>query len=311
MIDLIIPYYNNPEGLKRTLKSVNKDIFYITVVDDCSTIPYSLYPEIDQIFRYNKNRGPGYARQYGIDHTSNDFIMFIDTGDIFLSKEIQKEIDYIVKENTSSTMFSFLYCYKGELTKHTDNRMHGKVYNRNFLETYNIHFCDESSYMNEDIGFNRTCRLIINEKHLLSMRIDKPVIYWEEDEESLTQRNECEAKYKDQTRALSLVSINTVETCRRNNVDATGEINQIAIALYYWFLQTVINRPEFIEQAWKGAKIFYKKYKNEINPSTLFLGNPEIKNCLALKSKVKFPINILRFAKEMMQDENLPNYYLT
>lgn len=186
MIDLIIPYYNNPEGLKRTLQSVNKDIFYITVVDDCSTIPYSLYPEIDQIFRYNENRGPGYARQYGIDHTSNDFIMFIDAGDIFLSKEIQKEIDYIIKANPLTDVFSWLYYYKDNLTQHTDNRMHGKVYHRDFLKKYHITFCDSSSYMNEDIGFNRLCRIIINNKHLVSIHIDKPVIYWVKDEESLT-----------------------------------------------------------------------------------------------------------------------------
>lgn len=73
----------------------------------------------------------------------------------------------------------------------------------------------------------------------------------------------------------------------------------------------MIYRPEFVTQAWNGAKIFYKKYKNEINPNTLILGNPEIKKCLELKNKVKFSVNILRFAKEMMQDENLPNYYLT
>lgn len=38
MIDLIIPYYNNPEGLQRTLASINRDVFYVTVIDDHSSI---------------------------------------------------------------------------------------------------------------------------------------------------------------------------------------------------------------------------------------------------------------------------------
>jgi glycosyltransferase involved in cell wall biosynthesis len=36
MIDLIIPYYNNPEGLIQTLNSINTNVFKITIVDDGS-----------------------------------------------------------------------------------------------------------------------------------------------------------------------------------------------------------------------------------------------------------------------------------
>ena len=41
-----------------------------------------------------------------------------------------------------------------------DNRLHGKIYSRKFLNEHDITFCFESSYMNEDIGFDRTCRII-------------------------------------------------------------------------------------------------------------------------------------------------------
>jgi len=44
MIDLIIPYYNNPHGLYYTLKSINSDVFYTTVIDDASTETLPLYP---------------------------------------------------------------------------------------------------------------------------------------------------------------------------------------------------------------------------------------------------------------------------
>ena len=92
MIDLIIPYYNNRIGLLDTLKSVNTNIFKITIVDDHSTETPIIDNSVAQVFRINVNSGPGYARQLGINKTNNPYIMFIDTGDIFLSQEIQEYI---------------------------------------------------------------------------------------------------------------------------------------------------------------------------------------------------------------------------
>jgi len=46
-IDLIIPYYNNPEGLVRTLDSINRKVFYVTVVDDSSDIHMYPNPKAD------------------------------------------------------------------------------------------------------------------------------------------------------------------------------------------------------------------------------------------------------------------------
>ena len=36
MIDLIIPVYKNNEGLKKTIQSINLDIFHVVVVEDGS-----------------------------------------------------------------------------------------------------------------------------------------------------------------------------------------------------------------------------------------------------------------------------------
>ena len=85
MIDLIIPYYNNRIGLLDSLKSVNRSIFKITVIDDHSTETPSFPLDAAQLFRLNMNSGPGYARQRGINKTSNPYIMFLDTGDVFTS----------------------------------------------------------------------------------------------------------------------------------------------------------------------------------------------------------------------------------
>ena len=97
MIDVIIPIYNvNIKQLKNCLLSIAAQTIVeqlkITIVDDGSSIIdenlENLFNKIEifvpiQKLRYKENRGPGYARQYGIDHTYNEYIMFIDADDMF------------------------------------------------------------------------------------------------------------------------------------------------------------------------------------------------------------------------------------
>ena len=307
MIDLIIPYYNNKDGLVTTLQSILfPETFFITVVDDCSTEYPWIFPlRADQVLRYNINHGPGYARQFGLDRTHNEWVMFIDTGDTFISRSSFDEIMHAIKEHEEADIISFSYLYKGEILNKTSNRMHGKIYKRSFLEKYNITFAPESSYMNEDIGFNRTCRLCTNN----IVYIDLPIIAWIENENSLTEKDNNVTLYRDQTRALSLVSIHSIDICRKNNIPAEEEINQIAISLYYWFVRTAAERPQFIQEAWAGAKIFYDEFQNEIIPNNLLLGNPKIKQCLSYKDRINFPVNILRFAHDIQLFNEVPKRY--
>ena len=310
MIDLIIPYYNNPIGLRRTLDSINHNIFYITIIDDSSTqAPRN--PNADQVFRYNMNQGPGCARQWGINKTHNDWLMFLDTGDIFITDASQDKVVKVIKENPDANVISFAYIYKDGATKETDNRMHGKVYKRAFLEKYGITFAAESSYLNEDIGFNRTCRYCTEAAGKPIIFKEIPIIEWIKEEDSLTQKDNGVVLYRDQTHALSLNAIHTIETLRANNINDEAEINQIAIALYYWFVRTAAERPQYLNDAWNGAKIFYNYFKEDIQPNKLLLGNSHLKKCLYYRGKVSFPINILKFADDILHNENLPDKYLT
>ncbi len=312
MIDLIIPYYNNPRGLFESLKSIDTKLFNVIVIDDGSKFPIlPPYNAQQQYWRLQFNRGPGITRQYGLDHTYNPYVMFLDAGDIFISKEIQQQIVDIVAADPETNIFAWQYIHYERLTKNTDNRMHGKVYKREFLQKYSISFCAESSYLDEDVGFNRTCRIVSNAINVPIQFIEIPIIQQIQEEDSLTQKNNQESLYKDQTRALSLVSIHTVDICKKNNFDAKEEINQIAMALYYWFIRTSIERPQFLQNAWEGARIFYKHFENEINPDQLTNGSPYMKKCLMFRQQLGFPLNIKRFVNEILKNENLPDKYLT
>ena len=93
MLDLIIPVYNNREGLMRSLMSLGLETegLYVTIVDDCSSVEYDdiikmfikAFPI--QYFKLPVNSGPGVARQWGLDHTDHDFVAFLDCGDTYTS----------------------------------------------------------------------------------------------------------------------------------------------------------------------------------------------------------------------------------
>lgn len=113
MIDLIIPTYKNKQGLRNTLQSIPSETlsyFTITVIDDASDLSYADIIEDFSFINFIslvKNCGPGMVRQYGIDHTCEPYIMFIDTGD-YCRKEINNIFD-IIKNNEIVDMFSWRF----------------------------------------------------------------------------------------------------------------------------------------------------------------------------------------------------------
>ena len=73
----------------------------------------------------------------------------------------------------------------------------------------------------------------------------------------------------------------------------------------------MVERSEFAQNAWAGARIFYTQFQNEIVPNNLIVGNAVLKQCFEYIKKVSFPINILRFTDEILKFEIIPDKYLT
>ena len=64
-------------------------------------------PLIDiQEIGYEKNMGPGYARQYGIDHTNNEYITFIDADDTFYEACSLGMLSKPIKDTTAKFVIS-------------------------------------------------------------------------------------------------------------------------------------------------------------------------------------------------------------
>jgi len=167
MIDIIIPAYNAHNTIKRTLLSISKqkniDNIKTYIVNDGSKNDYNSeiepFSEIMDIteLKLKKNSGPGVARQYGIDNSDSEFIIFIDSDDILASETSIKILyDNIENSNYDVIKSTFLEQLNDDsLIEHKDDMiwLHGKIFRRDFINKNNIRF--NNTYSNEDNGFNK------------------------------------------------------------------------------------------------------------------------------------------------------------
>lgn len=208
MIDVIIPAYNSQDTIIRTLSSIamqlNRDELKVTIVNDGGKD----YKDIVEIFKplidiqeigYETNRGPGYARQYGIDNTHGEFIAFIDADDTFYEACSLSLMVKPLKDTSAKFLISpFLQIGKNNEQAPMNANLvwvFGHIYRRSFLDQHNIRFT--STRANEDVGFNNMCNLIAqNEMGPEGGKILNTITYeWHYNEASITRRGKDEYEY--------------------------------------------------------------------------------------------------------------------
>lgn len=209
MIDVIIPAYNSHDTIIRTLSSIamqlNRDELKVTIVNDAGKD----YKEIVEIFKplldireigYDVNRGPGYARQFGIDNTKEDFITFIDADDTFYESTSIGLLAKPIKDTSAKFVISpFIQMGKevGQQAPVNANLVwvFGHIYRRSFLDAHNIRFT--STRANEDVGFNTMCNLIaMNEMGPEGGKVLSAATYqWHFNEASITRRGKDEYEF--------------------------------------------------------------------------------------------------------------------
>lgn len=209
MIDVIIPAYNSHDTIIRTLSSIamqlNRNEIKVTIVNDGGRH----YGEIVEIFKplldikeegYGENKGPGFARQYGIDNTFEDYIVFIDADDTFYEACSVSMLVKPLKDTSAKFVISpFIQIGKdvGQMAPMQPNLIwvFGHAYRRSFLAEHNIRFT--STRANEDVGFNAMCNLIA-QKDLGpegGKVLTVPTYEWHYNEASITRRGKAEYEY--------------------------------------------------------------------------------------------------------------------
>lgn len=118
---IIIPHYNNVEDLQRCLDSIPyRDDVQVIIVDDnsdCTKVDFNNFPGIGRgntevIFSNGENgKGPGYARNIGLDHAKGRWIIFCDSDDYLLS-EVNAAMDEFVNCEADVVFFK---CQKQNL----------------------------------------------------------------------------------------------------------------------------------------------------------------------------------------------------
>lgn len=330
-LDIIIATYKNKKGLKRTLDSIEKrDDVNIIVVDDCSNLNYDdileEYPYIS-FYQLETNSGPGMARQYGIEHSDGTYFTFLDTDDYFYDGGLETILEQINK-NTYIKMYDFSYVYddNNHLNDIWDDKTIGSVYKRSFVEMYNIHFCKEGSYANEDYGFSRACRIILKQLRLdgfarANKLIKIPVFYEHIDKNSVTKKNNSEFFYTKLSKGIIINGIHALNIAKQAKVNPDVimfELNYMMAQEYFFFLNVLYERQDLIDDVWEIIRQFYfenyrvyEKFCSKDLLSLFFkITVPRIKTRIKKWQKVK-PFNIMKFVQDLKKNEFIPFEYLT
>ena len=295
-IDVIIPAYNVPDNiLFRCLASIACQVIVdeleVTIVDDASTEQnYQAVADHFEsimkikILRYDTNGGPGVARQYGIDHTSNGYMTFIDADDTFNGAFALKALRNGIEMNNGiyhMCVGTFDEVHEEGLTPgdgpilmaHEQDMvwMFGKLYRRSFIDKYKIHF-HESSRANEDNGFNTMIRLCSSDQEQINF-ITAHVYYWHENPNSITRTNDCQYSYGSSERDSfygyvenMIFAIKEAKKRKPYNGYITMWAVNCMLNIYEYYIECYERARDHADTNFKWCKRFYDEVYSAIEP---------------------------------------------
>lgn len=207
-VSIVIPVYNAEKYVKETLDSVlgqtYRNIELICVDDGSSDSTLSIlkeYADKDSrvIILSQKNQYAGIARNNGLSHASGDYIMFLDSDDIFEKNMVSYLINIATKRNTDIVVFGYwrfvsstkkrrpvrnhyrnhLLCtsneIKDDIFQITRSLPWDKFIKMDFLRKTGVQY--QGTKVNNDIYFNRILiteanRLFFTRKRFVNYRIE-------------------------------------------------------------------------------------------------------------------------------------------
>ena len=298
VLSIIIPAYNAKDTIDVTLSSIKKQIlpisFEVILVNDCSKYSYKEF--IDKYKKYynirevktRKKSGPGLSRQYGIDISRSEYIIFIDSDDCFFDENsIINIYNEINKNNLDLVIANFVYQKYNieEVKKQSFSWLHGKIYKRTFLEKNNIKFND--TLLNEDNGFNRLV-LFLKPKYSF---FDHIVYIYKENPNSITRKDSQEYKFSGIESFCYNMNWAMDEALKRGveHKEIYDFSLEILITLYEYYL--VLYDDYDVNQIFKWGKTIKDKFSKY---GELFYEINEIpkKRILEIEKKLKKNYNI-------------------
>lgn len=281
-LDVIIPAYNSQETIIRTLSSIamqlNRNELKVTIVNDGGkdykdiVNTFSNILDIQEI-GYEENKGPGYARQYGVDNTSLPFITFIDADDTFYEACSLSILLKPMKDTSAKFIISpFVQVGKNQEQAPVNANLvwvFGHIYRRAFLEQHNIRMTPTRS--NEDVGYNCMCNFIAqNEMGVEGGKILSAATYeWHYNEASITRRGENEYEYGICTPGYIYNRYNAFKVAQREGVPLKVLANDILESVFssYIYYQIALDKevPQYtLDAILNVSKRLYDEYYDKI-----------------------------------------------
>lgn len=329
-IDIIIPAYKAQNTILRTLSSIAEqeilEDLEVTIVNDADGIGYeeyvkmfSPYMKIKEIVM-EKNGGPGEARQYGLEHTTNSLITFIDADDVFSGRFALKTLRlHVLSDPRVACVFSnFLEDQQVAYLQHPNDSvwMFGKLYKRDFINKYNIHF-PPNARSNEDGAWNTLCRLYQNENEQIKF-IPDITYYWCYKEDSITRKDNANYSYNGSFVGYTENQIWAIKEAEKR-VPFNGQVMQQKVVvlcnLYEYFLETKRSDARYEEQNWKWCvnyyREIYREIKDKISDEVLAeCYNEVMRNCymgnkmFGIIPKIGFKEFIEKLEEECQEEDN-------
>lgn len=325
-IDVIIPAYKAQNTMLRALSSIAmqdiKDDIEVTIVNDADGIGYQKF--VDMFSPYMKireivmpeNGGPGDARQFGIDNTSNELLSFIDADDTYATAfSLRCLRDNLLKEPQNACCFSsFMEDQKTMFVPHQNDSvwMFGKIYKRDFIKKYGIRF-KEGSRANEDAGFNMQCKLFSNPNEQIKY-ISDICYFWHFKEDSITRINDAQYSYDQSFVGYTENMIYALMYAEKINPFNPALLQQkvfIMCNLYECFIEAVARDKRFIEQNYNSCKLYYEAIYREIDAKITDevlseVYNEVMRNAYGMNKLVRIipEIGIKEFLEKLRKDES-------
>ena len=106
-VSVVICVYNIESVIKQTLESVYRSTFSdfeVVVVDDASTDKtVSICGEFPvKLVQQKRNKGPSHSRNVGIEHSTGDIIMLLDSDVTIESDLLERMLAYLDKDENLS-----------------------------------------------------------------------------------------------------------------------------------------------------------------------------------------------------------------
>lgn len=209
ILTIVIPFKNESlETLSVSLGSINNQIgvdwgkIEVHLINDggpyLSLEPLRIFSRLDLRYTWIENVGPGLARQYGIDHSTGEYIMFMDGDDqLFYSTALydffllyqEKKYDLISGRFVEQYLGeAYTFHYKTHEIKN-QNAVYGKWYRRSYLKRIGLEFHPKLSIYEDMYFVNLAYSLTKNIRYINTI-----VYAWLYNPKSIMRNNESGAR---------------------------------------------------------------------------------------------------------------------